>query len=164
MPADLGELQLDLLAEAAADPAAAVLRCRQRGLAVLGIGRRRVCVALCSERVAKLAWKPGGGADNVLEWRLWQSSPPALQGLLCPARGITGQDVLVMDRCVPVGVAHTQQMADLVASAAAYGITDTANNLGLLGTRLVIFDYAMVAPARARALLGQTRPPQITWV
>ena len=141
----------------------AVALAERAGLLVLGIGGRRLCVATQGPgEVLKLAWQPGGVADNVLEARLWQWASPELRRLLCPVIGLTGEQILRQVRCRPAAAeALGARGRALCAQLARHGISDCSVNLGLLadpeaegGWRVVCYDFGLVRPELGMQLLS----------
>lgn len=111
----------------------------------LGLGARRIVVALDDERVAKLAWRGQGLLDNEIEWRLYQRAVDDLKRMLCPCLDLRPSGVLIQQRCLPVafealGDIGTEAMVHLTG----YGISDVVVNLGLIGEHLVCYDYSVL--------------------
>jgi hypothetical protein len=137
------------------------------GHEVLGLGGRRCVIALDHGRVAKLAWRKAGLADNEIEARLWAQARPELQTLLCPIKDRTDAGVLIQTRCLPIHPYAVDGADQVLRQLASAGITDTATNLGLLDQRIVCYDFCVLrADVMREVLYGQdtlahTLPPYL---
>ena len=135
-------------------PRRALAACATGGFSVLGVGGRRLAVAAGAGLVAKLAFRREGLVDNELEWRVWRGASETLRELLAPTVGRTPGGVNLQRRCLPVSPDALELPHQLTRPLARAGITDAVLNLGLLDERVVCYDYALLAPERARMLLS----------
>lgn len=121
---------------------------------VLGIGGQRIVLRSSEEGVWKVPWRERGELDNEIEWRLWQEAPGDLQDLLCPVwdrESLSNLQAL----CTPVSYNDLDSRGrDLVARLSRWGISDSAVNLGLLGGKLVCYDYSYISPALYQSLFA----------
>jgi hypothetical protein len=144
------EVQRQLLAQAA---------CEGQGLAVVAFGARRLAVSLSPSRdgdvVGKVAWREAGRADNALEARFWDAAGEELRRLMAPTFGQTPGGANIQGRCLPVSPQALPKQPSLTRRLAHAGVTDSILNLGFYEGRLVCYDYAMIAPEKALALLSQ---------
>lgn len=128
----------------------------QAGIMPLGLGARRVVVALDDDRVAKLAWRSQGLLDNEIEWRLYHRAVDDLKRLLCPALERRESRVLIQRRCLPVAFeAAGEAGREAMSRLASYGVSDVAVNLGLIDEHLVCYDYCVLKPELFSDLFGE---------
>lgn len=132
------------------DSAGLALLAERYQLEALGIGGRRLAVALSQDKIVKLAWRREGLVDNEIEWRLYSQAGDDLKQLLCPSLDLLDCGALVQKRCLPIATSNNE----IVRKLASHGISDAAINLGLIGERMVCFDYCLLRPEKLRDLLG----------
>lgn len=134
---------------------------QKAGLASIGVGKSRIVLSDPSRSepasVLKLAWRESGVVDNLIESRLWERSESiGASDLLCPTLSLSDSGVIRQQRCLPIAWDPLESDSphwEIVKRLAAAGISDAAVNLGLIGERVVCYDYCSVSASLAVELL-----------